>query len=271
MEKIILSKSNRELVYKLILNPFYHLKYLWRYGMWDFTDEISVGTSSYCNLRCDNCPNSIYDYGLKENEILMEEGLFHKIINELKEVNYRGALGFCFFSDPLADGRLPMFVKYARDQLPKAKVIVHSNGILLTLEKYKEFIKNGVNRFVISQYSKEIAKNLPPILEYDKNNGQYIMFRKFTEDIRENVGGEIEGNILEKPRCSYPDHPIVINSKGKVALCCNDYHSSVVWGDLKEEKLVSIFNKEEFRKFRDNARKKIFDFPVCKRCRGIKD
>jgi radical SAM protein with 4Fe4S-binding SPASM domain len=139
----------------------------------------------------------------------------------------------------------------------------------LTLEKYKELIKNGINGFTISQYSKEIPKNLPPILEYDEKNGHYITFRKFTEDIRENVGGEIEGNILEKPRCSYPDHPIIINSKGRVVLCCNDYHSSIVWGDLKKEKLADIFNKKEFKKFRDNAKKRIFLFPVCKRCRGI--
>ncbi len=269
--KVILRKGIREWAYKLILNPLYHLKYLLRYGLWDFTDEISIGTSSYCNLRCDNCPNKIYENGLKKNEVLMSDDLFYKIIDELGKMNYNGTLGFCFFSDPLVDERLAKFVKYAREHVPKAKMQIHTNGLLLTLDKYKELVANGVNGFTISQYTDQMAKNLIPILEYDKNNGKYISYRIFTDDIRESVGGEIEGNILEKPRCSYPDHPLVISSKGKMVLCCNDYHSSVVWGDLKNEKLVDIFNKKAFKLFRKNAKKRKFDFPVCKKCRGIKD
>jgi radical SAM protein with 4Fe4S-binding SPASM domain len=269
MERIILRKKGRELAYKLVFGPLYHIKYLWMYGKWDFTDIITLGTSTYCNLRCNNCPNSTHDYGLKKNEKLMEEELFHKIIDELKEVNYKGNLWFHFFNEPLGDNRLTQLVRYAKNQIPKAKRRISSNGILLTLEKYRELIENGVDSFTITQYSEEIPKNLPPILEYDKNNGNYITFRKFTDDLRESWGGEIEGNILEKARCSYPDNLIVISPKGEVVLCCNDYHSSTVWGNLKNEKLIDIFNKKKFRQFRKDVRKKKFVLPICKRCRGI--
>jgi radical SAM protein with 4Fe4S-binding SPASM domain len=265
----ILKRRGRELVYKLIITPFYHIRYFLSYGIWDFTNEISIGISSYCNLRCNNCPNSVHENSLKKNEVLMKENLFYKIIEDLKKINYRGRLGFHFFSEPLGDERLAKFVKYARSQLPKVKIVISSNGFLLTLEKYKELVENGVREFTITQYSNEIPKNLPEILQYDKEHGNYIDFRRFTDDMRESFAGEVEGNILEKPICTYPSNILMVNSKGEIVCCCNDYHSSIVWGDLNKEGLLDIFNKKSFKKFRKDVKKKIFVYPICKKCRGI--
>ena len=269
MAEIILKNPLREIFYKFVKNPLSLLKYRLNYGR-EFTDLIHIGTTTYCNLRCKNCPHSIYDYGLKKNEIKMDEEVFKKLIDDLAKIKYSGEIAFCFFNEPFADDRFFKFISYIKERLSKLKGIpVYTNGFLLTLDMYKKAIAAGVSEFTISEYE-TIPKALPEILKYDQEHGKHITFRKFDKSIMENVGGELkEGNILEKARCTYPDNPIMINPKGEVVLCCNDYHSSIVWGNIKNETLFDIFNKPEFKKFRKDIKNGKFDLEICKKCRGI--
>ena len=269
MAEIILKNPLREVFYKVAKNPLYLLKYRLFYGK-EFTDLIHIGTSTYCNLRCKNCPHSIYEDGLKKNESRMSGELFKKLIDDLARINYRGSVAFCFFNEPLADERFLKFASYIKRKLPKLKEMpVYTNGFLLTLELYKKMIEAGVKDITLTQYT-EIPKQVPEILRYDNTHGKHITFRRFNKGIMENVGGELkDGNIIEKARCTYPDNPIMINPNGDVVLCCNDYHSSVIWGNIKNETLFDIFNKPGFKKFRKRIKQGKFDLEICKKCRGL--
>ena len=164
MARIILKNPLREVFYTLVKNPLYLLKYRLNYGK-EFTETIHIGTSTYCNLRCKNCPHSKYDDGLKKNEVRMSEGLYKKLIDDLAKIRYSGVLAFCFFNDPVADERLVDFISYTRKKLPRLKAIpVYTNGFLLTLDLYKKLVRAGVRDFTISQYE-GMPPNLSEILE----------------------------------------------------------------------------------------------------------
>ncbi len=271
-----LQKKSKNFYYNKFIFPLYNLKYKLNYNKWDFFDSISLETTSYCNLRCKFCPNSKYGRGLLKNKKLMDEKLFKKIINELAEINYRGHVLFHFYGEPLTDKRLPSLVEYTKKKLPRAKLQINTNGFLLTISLYKKLVDNGVKLFIITQYADSVPPNIKDLLDYLKTRPKKenkIKYRILGEDIGlSNRGGEInvKKNIdYERPICTYPNTAIPIDYNGNVILCCNDYHSSITFGNLKKEKLLDVWRKPHYKKLRDEMRKGIFKLPICKKCVGL--
>ena len=266
----------RNFYYDNIVYPIYFLKYKINYGTWDFFDSIAIETTTYCNLRCTNCPNSKYARGLLENKKLMDITLFKKIINELAGIKYRGWILLHFYGDPLTDERLPNLVYYIKKTIPKSKIQINTNGFLLTISMYKKFISLGVKQFLITQYGANMPLSIKKIFEYLKTRPRKenkIFYRVLEEDLAlSNRGGEIEVKKVadfERPICIYPNTAVQVDYFGNVILCCNDYHSSIKFGNLKNEKLIDIWSKPAYKKIRKELRKYIFKLPICRKCVGL--
>ncbi|MEK6875352.1 MAG: radical SAM/SPASM domain-containing protein [Nanoarchaeota archaeon] len=273
----VIKKMVKDIYYDYILHSIYSLMYFIRYGFFDFFDAIAIETTTYCNLRCENCPNSKYTRGLKGNTKLMDTNLFNKIINELAEINYRGTILLHFYGEPLTDKRIPYFVQYIKKKLPKSFIQINTNGFLLTLPLYKELLKSGLDRFFITQYTSVKPKNIDKIISYLKDKPKkdnLINYRVLGKDIGlSNRGGEIKVDKcvdFERPICLYPTTAIHIDYFGNLVLCCNDYHSSVIFGNIKNEKLLNIWDKPSYKKLRKELRKKNFYLSICKKCVGRK-
>lgn len=271
----VLQKSTKNFYYDKIIYPLYSLKYRLDYGVWDFFNSVAIETTTYCNLRCKFCPNSKYPRGLLENKKLMDITLFKKIIDELSEINYGGHIYPHFYGEPLTDERLPELVAYTREKLPKAKIQINTNGFLLTLPLYKKLIDSGVNSFLITQYTNTIPPATKRLLDYLKHHRKEnkVKYRILGRDIAlSNRGGDIEVEKtvdFERPICIYPNVGINIDYAGNMVLCCNDYHSSIKFGNLKNEKLINIWNSQYYKRLRKQLRSKIFKLPICKKCVGL--
>lgn len=270
-----MKKKVKSIYYDGIIYPWYGLKYLVYYGETDFFDSIAIETTTYCNLRCKFCPNSKYERGLKKNKKTMDTNLFKKIINELSEINYRGQILFHFYGDPLTDKRIIDLVSYARKKLPKARLQINTNGFLLTIPLYKALLKAGIDSFLITRYETE-PPAVKKLLEYLKRRARKenkIKYRTLGYDIGlSNRGGEIkvETSIdFDRPICIYPNNSLIVDYLGNIILCCNDYHSSIIFGNLKNEKLIDIWKNPAYKKMRQDLRKRIFTLPICKKCVGI--
>ena len=269
-------KRIKNFYYDKLIFPIYNLKYRLYYGVWGFFDSIAIETTTYCNLRCEFCPNSKYNRGLEKNKKLMNLNLFKKIINELSEIDYRGQILLHFYGEPLTDERLSDLVKYTKRKLPKAFIQINTNGSLLTISLYEELRKSGVNRFFVTQYTKTLLPPIKKLIEYLRKRPKkenILEYRKLGEDLGlSNRGGEIEvKNVVdyEKPICTYPNTAVHVDYQGNVVLCCNDYHRSIIFGNLKNEKLLDIWNKPHYKNLRKELRKGIFKLPICKKCVGI--
>jgi len=256
-----------------------HLWFMWKYhdlhnyvyyGKIDFPNDFNIETTTYCNRRCPFCPNSKYDRGLKKNEIRMPFEMYKKIIDELTEYHFRGRIGPHFYGEPLTDERLPDFIKYTKEKLPRCRININTNGDFLTIDKFNQLLSLGVNQILVSQYDKEQTRNMKNLLEYLKNKltkKKKLICKVFKEDsYLSNRGGEIKVNKTMVPRCHSPVNPMVIDALGNVVLCCNDYHSSVILGNVGVESIMEIWNKPGYKKLRREFRVGIYSLPICKRC-----
>jgi GTP 3',8-cyclase len=271
-----LQKKIKSLYYDFLVYPLYSLKYLLYYGRLDFFDAIALETTTYCNLRCPNCPNSKYERGILKNKKLMSPSLFKKIINELSSINYRGQILLHFYGEPLSDKRLPDFVAHIKKKLPKASVGINTNGFLFTVPLYLKLVNSGVDDFFVTQYSETMPSPVKNLLDHLKLNNleNRITYRVMGKEVAlSNRGGEIKVKKcvdFMRPICAYPNTAIHVNYRGDVVLCCNDYHSSITFGNLNDQTIFSIWANPRRRKLMKEIRHNIFKLPICQRCVGLK-
>lgn len=246
-------------------------------GYFDFFEGIVIDTTTYCNLRCPNCPNSKYERSLLKNKRLMSEEVFKKIIDELAELNFHGMIFPNFYGEPLGDERIVDFISYISEKIPGSKVILNSNGFLLTIPLYKRLVRAGVKKVTLTQYGKVIPRSVTELLNHLKNNPQeknIISYRILNEDSAlSNIGGEVKvKNLLdrERPNCTYYKY-VTIDYEGKVILCCSDYHSSITFGNIRNEKLIDIWNKSKYKKIRKDILRKKYKLLICRKCVGLKE
>ena len=61
-----------------------------------------------------------------------------------------------------------------------------------------------------------------------------------------------------------------LNLNGDVSVCCNDFYNEINFGNVNNQSFMSIWNSKKYLKFRKDIKRGIFNYPVCKRCVGIK-
>jgi radical SAM protein with 4Fe4S-binding SPASM domain len=255
--------------------PFYYFfdNYI-KYRTQDFFRQINIETMTACNLRCSYCPNSIYERGLPKNNKKMSWALFAKIINELAELRFNGRIVPNFYNEPLLDKRLPGLLAFARRKLPSSSIHIFTNGQLLDVALYNELAESGVDYITISQHTPLLPDGLNELFSYlkkRKDNPIRIAYRKLAEQSHLcNRGGILKTEKVERmERCIYPSSSMTIDYAGDVVLCCNDYFSSIKFGNLKEEKMKDIWNKHSYRKIRKNTAKGNFELEICQKCSWV--
>lgn len=244
-----------------------------KYGTSDFFNDLNIEINTSCNRRCSYCPNSVFERSLIQNEQLMDAALFRKVIDDLAQIDWDGRISPHFYGEPLLDARLLDFVGYVRDRLPSAKTVLVSNGDMLSPEKYDELVVAGVKAFQITEHGKKPKPGMAALLEsYAKKRGPApIEYTKFVDETPlHNRGGLVEvTTVSTEPRCAQPRNPLVIDWEGNVVLCCNDYHSEVVFGNVREQNLIDIWHSSEFTKMREQLRQGRYELPICRRCVGL--
>ncbi len=232
---------------------------------------ISVETVTACNLRCTYCPNSRSDRGSIQNLKWMDSALFIKLIDDLAELHFAGALLPHFYGEPLLDDRLPDLLTYARRRLPAVLITLFTNGTLLTPQRYTDLVKAGVNSFVITEHRPiPLKEEIVARHRQVGNRGVQLKFlpKKINEPIFNRCGIiELERVTDEKRTCEDPSCFIPIDWQGNVLLCCNDYFSEFQLGNIRNEKIQAIWNKPYNKKIRDTLKTDTSKSALCRRCK----
>lgn len=224
---------------------------------------ISIETINYCNRKCSFCPLSLKPLPKK----IMEEKLFYKIIGDLTEMKFNGTIIMSHYDEPLLDKRLLSFIRYARKKLKDAKICFFTNGDLLTPECAKEYLCNGTDEIIVSQHDKMPSKQIMELKRYEWM--KKIHFSKVTEDsifILNSRCGSVNIKSLNPLSCSL--NGMFIRADGISTLCCNDYYNEVSFGTVNDISVGRIWNDIRYRKARKDLKRGIFNFDICKRCRG---
>ena len=81
-----------------------------RYDKGGIFKKIFIETVSYCNNDCIFCPVSS-KAGARKPGNFMSEDLYAKILKELKDISFKGSVGFHCNNEPLLDKRLVSWIQ----------------------------------------------------------------------------------------------------------------------------------------------------------------
>ena len=220
---------------------------------------IDIETNTSCTRWCWYCPRN------PNLNLILDDEVFYSIIDQLKNWHYNGRISLSSYNEPLTDKRIFDFIKYAKKQLPKSRIILPSNGDLLDASVIDGLIECGISELRVSLREPTSEKIINLKNEYqiistiDLRDG----FRRFPLS---NRGGSIDvGQVISMPRCYYIEY-MVIRADGNVILCCNDYYESKVFGNVKCQGVKEIWEKPEFVSQRKNIRNGKYELKICRLC-----
>ncbi len=226
----------------------------------------NIETFGTCNRECHFCFN--HDRFAQREKGIMDEQVWEKIINELSSHKFCGRISPHFYGEPLLDKRLPDLLNYARKKCPDSYIMIATNGDYLNEDLFLKLIKSGVNFISVTNYDDEENLGLNKL---EKKYPGHIKIRGYKDSIKTDRSGDIfkRGNTLETP-CLRPTGQLVINWKGEVLLCCMDYYAKVTFGNVKQQKIIDIWNNADFNKYRNQLQLgKRSEYPLCKNCDDI--
>lgn len=232
------------------------------FGLFSSTN---IETYGYCNRKCWFCFNS--DHLPNRDVGIMDESLFYKIIDELGEMHFAGRISPHFYGEVLLDSRIVDFVLYARKRNPYSRIRFSTNGDILTEKLLLELVENGLDKVLVTNYD-DYEK--PDLLELYRKHPEHMEYRSYKDITPVNRAGRIfDKKIKNNNRpCFRPSNQLVVNWKGNVLLCCNDYYEKYVFGNVKIKSILNIWNSSGFKKYRQilNEKGGRKEIDICKNC-----
>lgn len=242
------------------------------YGLEGLFNHVEIETINRCNGNCSFCPVSVKNDS-REFKV-MSEDLFYRIIQELKSLSYDGKIALFSNNEPFLDKRIFAFHKYAKENLPKARFHLFTNGTLLTLDMFKE-IMQYLDELIIDNYNQklELIKPCREIADYCETHSELkhkvtIVLRKMDEVLTTRGGDAPNARKVSYPdaKCILPFRQLIIRPDGKVSLCCNDALGKYTLGDVLKDSLLEIWNNDRFRTVRKCLHEGRGNWEHCKYC-----
>lgn len=237
----------------------------------EYVQEISIETSAFCNRKCVYCP--ILKYPRQQR--LMEEHLYFKILEEMRDIDYRGIFTLSLFNEPLADKDILNRIRWAKEYCPYSYVRMNSNGDYLTRELLDELDAAGLNEILITRhmdgdgkYTDEAAKeklskffeklgidwtitkmismhNISCDLIY-KGVRLLVVTNNWAEDGNDR-GGLVESLSIKNriQPCCTPFREISIDVDGSIRFCFNIFVNEKSLSNILDCNIVDTFFSDE--------------------------
>ena len=230
--------------------------------------RVEVETHSYCNRRCDYCPNSTGDR-LGTNRRLPEE-LWSLLLSNLQEVDFAGNFVFSGYNEPLADRLILERVREARSHVPRARLMIYTNGDYLSPAYLEELSAAGLDYLHISihvlpgeKYDDlnsinsmvDVARRLEKPIRFIKMSLQEYLIATVPSQVTEieirsinywnqgtDRGGLLSGFTMPARRslpCHFPFAHVNVGYDGTVVPCCHiksdaEMHGPYRYGNLRD-------------------------------------
>ncbi len=234
----------------------------------DIFTQVEIETNTNCNRKCRICPRHKH-----EREIgFMPDALYSHLLDQLASIGFRGRLSPVFYNEPLMDPRIFRLMKEAKEKLPRTNIVLFTNGSLLTKENIEELVEAGVDTLLVSQYEGNLRADEETYVDAARDVSprarKTIRYRTLgDEDFLSSSGGLVRvKKPVTKSRCMQASLSCVVDFRGDVVLCCNDYNGNHVFGNVGKEHILDIWNKPEFKKLRKQLRHGDFQLDICKTC-----
>lgn len=218
---------------------------------------IELSVTELCNRACAFCPRSEpADY---PNQALhMSIGLAHKLGDELRSLDYRGAVVLCGFGEPLLHPMIEEIVA-AFD----CRVEIVTNGDRLTADKARSLARAGCDYVAVSAYDGQHQVDLFDTLFADAGIGRdgYIVRDRWQGEadnfglsyLTNRAGAVAVGRqrpIDATRPCFYPSYQMTVDWNGDVLLCPHDWVRRIRFGNAQAQTLMEIWTSPAMRRRR---------------------
>lgn len=237
-------------------------------------DHIEIETLNRCNADCAFCPvNRHID---PRPATRMSQELFTSILEQLRELDYDRNVYLFSNNEPLLDTRIFDWVRQAHETLPKARVRLYTNGVLLTLDKFKRLIPY-LDNLTVNNYCEDFRfqPHLMEIHDYAQSDpalaGKFRLVMRYQREIMTSRAGQSPNkqDILSATLpvgCLLPARQLIVRPDGKLSLCCNDAFGAVTLGDLTKDRIIDAWNSEPRRTLRRQVLDSRSAHPLCQSC-----
>ena len=223
---------------------------------------VSIETINKCNGECSFCGcNRNND---KRKFKIMDDNLFKKIINDLKQNEFDGILMLVMNNEPFLDNKIIEKLEYAKKALPKARMKLISNGSKISIDQI-----NYINNYNTTM---KLNSNIQKLYDEFKNtnfNFEIKIDIRYSGEIlsnRANTSPNNKGTTEITSICTLPYTDFNINPYGVATLCCCDAKELTNFGNLNEETILEIFNNEKYKKVRELMKNGRNGYSFCKYC-----
>lgn len=263
--------------------------------------RIDVELTLGCNLSCEFCGNRGIENAFAHYQH-MDLQVARKICGQLYQCGWNCAIHFAGRGEPTKNVELLNIVKEFRLALPKAYLLMFTNGSGLVGGKSVgcgDLFQAGLNAICLNEYSgvqwgaklrKHIQEHPVPgvfVYEYPKQLGgnplQSNCKQKricFVSAIDKNTTGVMNKRGLTNRcgaagpldfayihrRCAMPFRQMVIRWGGNLVLCCNDWRGVYKLGNLEDQSVDEIWNSLAMQAARRKLLHHQRDFPPCYGC-----
>jgi Radical SAM superfamily/Iron-sulfur cluster-binding domain len=118
--------------------------------------RVEVETHSFCNRRCNYCPNVVGDR-LGDNK-QMKPAHWQMIVRDLAEIGFSQNFVFTSYNEPLADRDVLERISEVRSALPRARLMVYTNGDYLNSDYLEDLAVAGLDYLHISIHTRYNGK-----------------------------------------------------------------------------------------------------------------
>lgn len=239
---------------------------------------VEIELFSFCNRKCQWCPNCYIDRKTFNDEL--DNGILVKVLEELRDNEYKGAITFSRYNEPLSHTEiLKPKLRQIKEYLPDCKLITNTNGDYIEQPGILDDLL--IDELTIMDYENHgidwckdrLASIGAEITEVYKN---YVLAKRGDMDIlyytnwKDNRNITDRGGALKEYRgdirtacCNEPTYFVGINYDGTIAPCCNirsdvKETSDYIMGDLHNMSLGEILISEKYRFFQNNCAFGIF-------------
>lgn len=222
--------------------------------------RVSFELSNLCNYAAihPQCPAS----KVKRPIFLSQMKIFH-VLYTLFAWGFKGTIAWYIYNEPTIDPRLIKLVDYTShlfDGNIKQRIV--TNGAYLDQTLLDELLTAGITYFKIDCYTPRDlhhARELKPKKEIDK----FKVTKKGLDD-RLNLY-DLPAKNLTIP-CFAPYADIQVKCDGRIVLCAIDWRSTIVFGNLANERFEDILRSPAMLKTYEKLRVGERTLDVCSRC-----
>lgn len=230
-----------------------------------FFQQVFIEISRHCNRSCSYCPN----VSIKQPEWFMDYKQFYKILDRLRELNWKGPVAYHFLNEPLMHPELVTFIRMTKFYLPKCMPILYVNGDFLTMELAQRLVSAGLQRCSITDHAPTKPGYYDRINPICKRFPSVFRFRKLTSKDIFKTGNSTKVKSRPNKECHAPERAFIIRWNGDYGLCCCDAKNEHTFGNISTHSVMEAWNSLKWTNVRNRLQDGFRDFEICKDCDGV--